>query len=80
MLVDFSLPGHAAVHEYVALATVAVHVTKKDDLVIPVACGNELFREVDGGVEQARRIGPSSIEIATDHVAAIVADDDAIRV
>ena len=80
MLVDLSLPGNAAIHEYIALAAVAMHVTKEDDLIIPVARRDELFRKVDGRVEQARRIGPSSIEIAADHVAAIVADDDAIRV
>lgn len=62
MLVYFSLPGNAAIHEYIALAAVAMHVTKEDDLIISVvARRNKLFRKVDGRVEQARRIGPSSI-------------------
>ena len=40
MLIDLSLPGNAAIHKYIALAAVAMHVTKEDDLIVPVARRN----------------------------------------
>ena len=57
-----------------------MHVAEEYDLVLPVVSRHELLGEVDCWVEQARRIWPSSVQVTADHVAAIVADYNSVRV
>ena len=80
MLIDLSLARDTAIHENVTFAAMSMHVTEKDYLILSMVGGDQLFSEVDGRVEQAGRIWPSTVEVATDHIAAIVPNDHAIRI
>ena len=80
VLIDFALARDASVHEDVSLSTVAMHVAKEHDLIFFVVSCHELFCEVNRRMQKAWWIGPSTVEIATNCIASIVANDDAIRI
>ena len=78
MLVYFGLTATAPVHEHISFARVTVHVAKKDNLVFLVTGSHQLFCVVNGGVQNAGRIRPSSIQISPSQIAPIVTYNDPI--
>ena len=53
VLIDLSLTRDTPIHENVTLATVSMHITEKDYLILSMVGGDQLFSEVDGRMEQA---------------------------
>lgn len=80
MLVDICLCTHAAVHENVALATVTMHVTEEDHLIIPVVSCDQFLRVIYGRVEVTRRVWPAAVQISARKVTSVVSNYNPVRV
>ena len=78
MLIDLILSRDAAIHENVTLTTMTMHVTEQHNLVVFVVQSDQLFCEVYCWVEQSTWIRPSSIQICSYKVAAVISSDHAI--
>ena len=57
-----------------------VHVTEEDHLILAVVGSHQLLGEEDGWVQHSGRVGPAAIQVATDHVAAVVTGGHAVRI
>lgn len=57
-----------------------MHITKKHHLVFLVVILNKFLCEVDCWMKQARRIRPATIEVTSNHITPIIANDDTIRI
>lgn len=68
------------IHEDILLATVAVQITVQNDLSFFLELADQTFYTGVFGVQNFRRIFPSSVEILTDETAAIVAVNNAVRI
>ena len=80
MLIDFSLAWNTTIHENIPFSAVPMHITVQYYLVLFVVVLDKLFCIVYCWVQNFRRVRPSSIQISARYIAAIVSNNNSIRI